>query len=534
MNEISTDILIVGGGVGGCAAAMSACAAGFRVVLTEESDWIGGQFTSQATPPDEHGWIESFGCTRSYRELRNRVREIYRNSYPLTDAAAADTHLNPGAGWVSPLGAEPRAFLEALESMLAPLRNDGRLTLLTRTIAESADAGNDHVLSVVIRDLVGGGTLRVAAKFFIDATELGDLLPLTGTEFVTGSESRLETGERRARAVADPANSQAFSMCFALGHYDGEDHTIAEPSDYRFWREFVPSLDPPWPGPLISMTALSPRTLEPITYRFDPHREPNRAFAGLWTYRRVLFRDNFRPGSFASDVTIVNYPQIDHLSGDLVNADRAGRARLIDAARGQSLSFLYYLQAELGFRGLKLRPSIVGTEDGIAKMPYIRESRRIRARFTVTEGYIARDYRPGERFAEKFPDSVGIGSYRIDLHPTVSGDNYVDVESLPFQIPLGALVPVRMRNLLPACKNIGTTHITNGCYRLHPVEWNIGEAAGHLAAFSIARGVDPETVRRDHLQEFQRELEGRGVELDWPADLDPAEGDPHRRAMGDE
>jgi hypothetical protein len=71
-----------------------------------------------------------------------------------------------------------------------------------------------------------------------------------------------------------------------------------------------------------------------------------------------------------------------------------------------------------------------------------------------------------------------VGSYRIDLHPTTRQRTYVDISSWPFQIPLGALIPVRVENLLPACKNLGVTHITNGCYRLHPVEWNIGEAAG--------------------------------------------------------
>jgi len=44
-----------------------------------------------------------------------------------------------------------------------------------------------------------------------------------------------------------------------------------------------------------------------------------------------------------------------------------------------------------------------------------------------------------------------------------------------------------MVNLLPACKNLGVTHITNGCYRLHPVEWNIGEAVGALAAFCVRK-----------------------------------------------
>ena len=112
------------------------------------------------------------------------------------------------------------------------------------------------------------------------------------------------------------------------------------------------------------------------------------------------------------------------------------------------------------------------------KSPYIRESRRIQAEFTVVEQIVGTEAR-GKDTAEPFADSVGVGSYRIDLHPSTGGNNYIDVSSLPFQIPLGALLPKRVENLLPACKNIGTTHITNGCYRLHPVEWNIGESAGH-------------------------------------------------------
>ena len=65
-------------------------------------------------------------------------------------------------------------------------------------------------------------------------------------------------------------------------------------------------------------------------------------------------------------------------------------------------------------------------------------------------------------------------------------DTYIDVGSVPFELPLGALLPVRTRNLLPAAKNIGTTHITNGCYRLHPVEWNAGEVAGRPIRTSAA------------------------------------------------
>jgi FAD dependent oxidoreductase/NAD(P)-binding Rossmann-like domain len=107
---------------------------------------------------------------------------------------------------------------------------------------------------------------------------------------------------------------------------------------------------------------------------------------------------------------------------------------------------------------------------------------------------------------------------KVDLNPGTGGDNYIDVSSLPFTIPLGALVPRRIENLLPACKNLGVTHVTNGCYRLHPVEWGIGEAAGSLAAHALETGESPRSIRNDpkRLAEFQKRLLGQGVEIDWP------------------
>lgn len=185
---------------------------------------------------------------------------------------------------------------------------------------------------------------------------------------------------------------------------------------------------------------------------------------------------------------------------------------------------LYWLQTEAprpdggrGWPGLRLRPDVTGTDDGFAQAPYIRESRRIRAQYTVVEGDLSVAAR-GSNAPAVFPDSVGVGMYRIDLHPSTGGDTYIDVASVPFEIPLGALIPVRMRNLLPACKNVGTTHITNGAFRLHPVEWGIGEAVGWLSAFCLDRSSDPRDVRDTPgmLGDFQSLLERNGVELHWP------------------
>jgi hypothetical protein len=261
-----------------------------------------------------------------------------------------------------------------------------------------------------------------------------------------------------------------------------------------------------------------PRTLRPRQAYFEPNAEKPRPGVNLWVYRRIVDRANFTPGVYASDITLVNWPQNDFWLGDLITATPEQRQQHLRRARQLSLSFLYWMQTESPRKGLRLRSDIVGTDDGLAKAPYIRESRRIQAEFTILEQHVGAEMRGKAATAEPFADSVGIGSYRIDLHPAAGGTNYIDVSSLPFQIPLGALLPKRVENLLPACKNIGTTHITNGCYRLHPVEWNIGEAAGAVASQAIRTKQTPRAIRanRQMLSDFQSSLRAQGFELAWP------------------
>src|SRR5947208_2036490 len=120
--EMKADLVILGAGVGGCAAALAAVRNGLRVTMTEESNWIGGQLTKQAVPPDEHPypWVDTFTSTLAYREFRSRVRDYYRRNYPLTAEARTRWSLNPGNGNVSSLCCEPRIALAALNEMLAP------------------------------------------------------------------------------------------------------------------------------------------------------------------------------------------------------------------------------------------------------------------------------------------------------------------------------------------------------------------------------------------------------------------------------
>ncbi len=528
----SADLIIAGGGLGGCAAAFAALRNNLTVVMTEETDWIGGQLSQQGVPPDEHQWIETHGAPELYRVFRKEIRDYYRRNYPLTAAAENNEFLNPGNGSVSRICHEPRVAVQVLEAMLAPYVSARKLVILREHQVVEAEVMGNKVRSLTAKDLKNRTNYLLEGSYFVDATELGDLLPMTGTAYVTGTESKEATGELHAPLVKRPDNNQAFTMCYAMDYIKGEDWTIPKPETYDYWRHAVPDLSPAWAGKLLELNYSDPKTLAPKALGFHPEGVKTGNMLNLWNYRRLLDRSNFKEGFYQGDATIVNWPQNDYMEGNIVDVSKKELEKHVAAGKQLSLSLHYWLQTEAprpdggkGWPGLRLRNDLMGTPDGLAKYPYIREARRIKALFTILEEHVGAEQRSmvsglsgADLKAAEFYDSVGIGYYHIDLHPSSGGDNYIDFGSLPFQIPLGALIPERMENLLPANKNIGTTHITNGCYRLHPVEWSIGEAVGMLVPFAMEKGISPMQVRQDRimLAEFQSFIRSQGIETDWP------------------
>ena len=528
--EDKADVIIIGGGLGGCASALAACRNGLSVILTEETDWIGGQVSQQGVPPDEHQSIETHGAPASYREFRTKVREYYKRNYPLTDDAKGREFLNPGDGTVSRLCHEPRVAVSVLIEMLAPYISTGKLKLLTEYKIRKADVVGDSVKALEVVSLKTGDALVLTAPYFVDATECGDLLPLTGTEYITGTESKSQTNELHAPEKADPKNNQAFTVCFAMDYQPGVNNVIDRPKDYDFWSNFVPKMEPAWSGRLLDLTYSDPRTLKPKKLGFHPEGIPTGQSLNLFNYRRIINENNFVKGTYDGGATIVNWPQNDYLLGNVIDESEKEFNKHVAAAKRQNLSLFYWLQTEAprpdggqGWAGLRLRGDMMGTEDGMAKYPYIREARRIKAEFTILEEHVGAENRrmvagaeAGKKAAD-FYDSVGVGYYHIDLHPSSRGNNYIDFSSLPFEIPLGSLLPQRVNNLIPANKNIGTTHISNGCYRLHPVEWSIGEAAGMLISYAIKKDVLPRAVRenRTMLTDFQNWIQQQGLETKW-------------------
>jgi hypothetical protein len=506
MKSFRCDILVAGGGTGGTAAALRAAAMGQSVIVTEESRWLGGQLTAQGVSAlDEHRYIEEFGGTATYYRFREGVREYYRRHYRLK---ADWPNLNPGNGWVSRLCYEPKVGVAVIEEMLRPHVEAGRLRVLYETVPVSVERDGDRITAVIVADRRSGEQIRIEAAVVIDSTELGDLLPLAGVPYRSGRESFAETGEPSAPPEGSSEIVQSFTYTFAVEYRPGESHVIPKPEGYELFRDRQPF-------GLNGYRVFAPGG--PIGLPF-------------WTYRRLIDASQFEPADFPNDIAMINWPSNDYHGANLIDKPQAEQERIRDEAKRLSLSFLYWLQTEAprddgghGYPELKLRPDVMGTDDGLSQVPYIRESRRLQAFETVREQDIVTAYNPGSR-ARLHPDSVGLGLYIfVDVHRCCNSDTTPGnlQQMRPFQIPLGALLTPAVTNLVAGAKNLGVTHITNGAFRLHPTEWNVGESAGAVAAFALQQEVSPAEVYRQKelLRRFQGALAAQGVPLYWFIDL---------------
>jgi len=109
-----------------------------------------------------------------------------------------------------------------------------------------------------------------------------------------------------------------------------------------------------------------------------------------------------------------NWPGNDYRDRSILDCPPLDAAAALQDAKQVSLGFLYWLQTDQRAPELKLRPDVMDTTDGLSKHPYIRESRRIKARKTIVEQEVSAHHQPGP-LAARFADSVGVGWYPIDI-----------------------------------------------------------------------------------------------------------------------
>jgi hypothetical protein len=422
---------------------------------------------------------------------------------------------------VSPLCFEPKVGLNVLEEMLRPWQ--GQIQIFMRTRIIDLEVRGARIQSALAWRIEKGDVIRFRPKFVLDATETGDMLPLARVPYVVGAESKRDTNEPDAAPAPNSGCVQSFTYCFAVENRPAEDHRIPKPPEYEVHRKaqsFTFLLNFPkelgWKG-----------QVRHTMFGDSPPIPNNQSPGSVFGWRRLVAKNNFAGPSAPNDLSLINWPGQDYNSESLLDRPPLDVARILQQAKQVSLAFLYWLQNDVprddgdgtGYPQLMLRADVMGTSDGLSMAPYIRESRRLQVHAPVVEQDIVG---PGVR-ARWFSDSVGTGFYMVDIHPCIAGERGRNVMPKPFQIPMSALIPQQVSNLLVAGKAIGVTHITNGAFRVHPVEWNVGEAAGTIASLALQEGAlpAPRTV--------QLELARAGVPLVWFDDLSPEQ--PHFAAV---
>ncbi|WFB36156.1 FAD-dependent oxidoreductase [Kiritimatiellota bacterium B12222] len=518
-NEYKTDVAVVGGGFGAVAATRSMLDQGLTVIMTDEFNWIGGQATSQALCVMDE-FYDPLGETimnARYAEFRERLRQYYINKYTLSPLGASQLHFCAGNAACAPVTAESHVAYQVIMDWLAPEIESGQCIILPRSVPISAERSEDRVLSVTCKSLDNPDeTFTLSADFFLDGTETGDTYPLLNLDYGLGEEAKATFNETHAPEVADKKAIQSYTYCIAVEFVPGGQYTIEKPAQYEELKASQP----------FSLGNLGARKGEPGKFfELEFSKVTGERIIPFWFYRCLVDLKNFDDPNLTTSRAVINVSSNDYRGEGFV--DNPKGADSLEAAKQLSRAYLYWLQTEaprddggFGYPEIRPMPEASGTPDGLAQAPYVREGRRLRACDIVVEEDLSTQFQTGSR-ARNFPNSVGLGAYMIDIHHRSAGGGGMVQMTRPYQIPLGALVSPELKNFAVANKGIGVTQIANGAYRLHNLEWAIGEAAGELAAYCLEQKPEHPNLQGQDLFAYQRRLLKAGIPLYWYEDLPP-------------
>ena len=404
------------------------------------------------------------------------------------------------------------------------LGETGRVSVQLKTKPVSAKVEKNRVTSAVFES--EGKRFTVKAKIFIDATECGDFIPLTGARYRSGNG--ISPKIKRGGVIQD-ITYPAVIKKYEPGTMPEELKVQTPPPGYAdilfHFRATIRKDGSPWPGEY-------PYSV-PVHNEYRAMPDPSNAMEikgsepSSWQYitKTAINWANDYPGGNRAEGT-------DSLGLSVSFLENAkDRAEVERAAMLKTLCFIYYMQNELGMEDWSVddrqgyggwfsndwqNSSELAQYAAILKhfppFPYVRESRRIVGVTTMTIDDALRD-ETLERTVKSKPDAIALGEYPIDIHGVLHPENLdqdlnESAARLPqgwcgaglFQIPYGALVPEKIDGLLAAEKNISVSRIVNGATRLQPVTMLTGQAAGAAAALAVQRKVQPRDLRAVDVQ----------------------------------
>lgn len=472
MNTYKAEVLVVGGGTGGTAAAIQAAQRGAKTLLVSEFPWLGGMLTSAGVSAPDGNELMAFQ-TGIWGEFLRSLR--YHQPGGLNNA------------WVSFFTYEPRFGAAIFAHWVTQLPN---LQWIVGGKPIDVHRQGDRLTGVTFN------TFSAEAQIILDGTELGDLLFLGDIPYRWGWEAQQEWGE--------PSAPDA--------------HTLQTDTFYRQY----PVQAPTWVVVLQDFGEHIGEQTQVPTIPPPPNWQNDRSFHGAWANHGPEQFLNY--GRLPNNRFMINWPIQGNDYGE--GADRlVGPPEEQNAFLQESLwhsqAFAHFIQRTItphtnSRYGLAKDtfPNLPETIGGgaYALHPYYRESRRLIGIDTVTERDILPiangNVAPLPINAQGQVSAIALGNYANDHHyPTRSiplaqkslrwGGRWTGT---PFSLPYGCLVPIHVDNVLVCEKNISVSHIANGATRLQPIVLGIGQAAGMAAALCVERNCQPRDLPIQDLQ----------------------------------
>lgn len=469
-----TQVLVIGGGTGGTAAAIQAARSGVKTLLVEPTSMLGGMLTAAGV-----------SCTDGNHLLNSGMWQEFREALYLHYGTR-----NLGSGWVSNTCFEPSVGDSILKAMAAAEPN---LEVVYGYCFAGITKKANRVTGAHFTNR-SGAKLSVAAAITIDATELGDVLASAGAAFYLGMDDPKITGEKEAR-VKNGIIQDLTWTAILKDYGPGANRTIPKPAGYDASRYNCSNLQAPCPN----------------------GKPWNGDVQKMLDYGRLSTRDTM------VKKYMLNWP----IHGndtylDVVRLSEIERQKAYTKAKDQTLGFLYFLQHDLGFKHIGLADDEL--ERGMALIPYHREGRRLKGKTLLAIHHLQHPYQ-----YNLYQNGIAVGNYPVDHHHGQYKGVVPDLEFPPipaFNIPLGALIPERVEGLVVCDKSISVSNIANGSTRLQPVVMLTGQAAGVLAAKAALSKRQPAAVG---VREVQASLINAKAYLMPFTDVTPE--DPHWAAI---
>jgi hypothetical protein len=443
------DVIVIGGGAGGTSAAIQSARNGAKTLLIEETDWLGGMLTSAGVSAVDGNYKLPSGF---WGEFKDSLVSHYGNLEALK------------TGWVSNTLFEPRVGNQILKSIA---KNENNLKILFSTEVNSVTKLDFHKTAHYNFN-VKSSKGNFSSKVLIDATELGDVLPMIDEDYDLGMDSRVMYGED----IAPEKNNdiiQDLTFVMILKNYK-KSVKIEKPKNYDPSEFYCSTTSVNCP-------------------------ESDKA---LWTPKQMM---NY--GELPNGKIMINWPIYgnDYYS-NLVEMNNDQRNEVFKNAKEKSLRYLYYIQDELGYDNYSLSDEEFDTDDNFPLIPYYREARRIKGKVTFSLDYIKK---PFDQIHPFYRTGILVGDYPVDHHHDAHPDRY-NLPQLAFypipsySLPIGSIISKKNPNFLVAEKSISVSNLVNGTTRLQPVVLQIGQIAGLIASESVKNNINTHQIDVRNIQ----------------------------------